>query len=265
MALPPLVVGRPIDEAGVMITGGTSGAGLATAIQFAAAGARRIALIGRDEARGRRACDTVREAAPRADVAFFAADANRLDEARRVAEAGRGFLERVDVLVNSTLAEFTPHLFHDTPPEDIQPIVVDRLMAPLLMCRFVLPWMREQKSGVIVNVASDAAKVATPGESVIATAMAGLVMFSRTLAMEAKRDGVRVNVLTPSLISGTQAAERHLQGGFSARIFDKVASRAHLGLAQPEDLASLILFLASPQAVRITGQAISVNGGISAA
>jgi len=265
LAIPPLVVGRPIADAGVLITGGTSGAGLATAVQFAVAGARRIALIGRDEARGRRACATVHAAAPQAEVAFFAADANQVAQAQRVTEAARAYLERIDVLVNSTLAKFTPQLFHDTAPQDIQPIIFDRLMAPLLMCRFVLPWMRQVKSGVIVNVASDAAKVATPGESVIATAMAGLVIFSKTLAMEAKRDGVRVNVLTPSLISGTQAAERHLQGGFSARIFDKVASRAHLGLAQPEDLASLIVFLASPQAVRITGQAISVNGGISAA
>jgi 2-hydroxycyclohexanecarboxyl-CoA dehydrogenase len=265
MTLPPLAVGRPLNEAGVLVTGGTSGAGLATALRFAAAGVRGIVLVGRDAARGRRACDMVRQAAPSAEVSHVAADANRVDEARAAVEQALKRLGRVDVLVNSTLAEFTPSLFHDTPPEAIQPIIVERLMAPLLMCRLVLPGMREHRSGVIVNVASDAAKVATPGESVIATAMAGLVIFSKTLAMEAKRDGVRVNVLTPSLISGTQAAERHLQGGFSARIFDKVASRAHLGLAQPDDLASLILFLSSPEAVRITGQAISVNGGISAA
>lgn len=265
MALPALVVGRPLAEAGVLITGGTSGVGLATALRFARAGVRGIALVGRDAGRGRRACEAVRQAAPAVDVRFIAADANRVDQARAAVEQALAQLQRIDVLVNSTLAEFTPHLFHDTPPEDIQPIIVERLMAPLLMCRFVLPSMRAQRGGAIVNVASDAAKVATPGESVIATAMAGLVIFSKTLAMEAKRDGVRVNVLTPSLISGTQAAERHLQGGFSSRIFDKVAARAHLGLAQPDDLASLILFLAGPEAVRITGQAVSVNGGISAA
>jgi 2-hydroxycyclohexanecarboxyl-CoA dehydrogenase len=264
MEIPKLVVGRELADSGALLTGGTSGAGLATAMQFAAAGVKRIALVGRDESRGLNACEAIRAQSPGVQVEFIKANANLVDQASSAAERAQKFLGRVDILVNSTLTEFTPQLFHNTAIEDIQPIIFERLMAPLLMCRVVLPWMRKERSGVIVNVASDAAKVATPGESVIATAMAGLVIFSKTLAMEAKRDGVRVNVLTPSLISGTQAAVRHLQGGFSAKIFEKVASRAHLGLAQPDDLAALIVFLASPQAVRITGQAISVNGGISA-
>lgn len=265
MAIPPAVFARPLADAAVLITGGTSGAGLATALHFAAAGVRRIGLIGRDAARGKAARDAVLAQTPDAQVEFIMADANQVEQATAAAEQAHARLGRIDVLVNSTLTEFTPQLFHHTAINQIGPIIFERLMAPLLMCRLVLPWMREQKSGVILNVASDAAKVATPGESVIATAMAGLVIFSRTLAMEAKRDGIRVNVLTPSLISGTQAAVRHLQGGFSAKIFDKVASRAHLGLAQPEDIAALAVFLASPAAARITGQTISVNGGISAA
>jgi NAD(P)-dependent dehydrogenase (short-subunit alcohol dehydrogenase family) len=125
--------------------------------------------------------------------------------------------------------------------------------------------MRAQRSGVIVNIASDAAKSATPGEAVIGAAMAAIMMFSRTVAMEAKRDGIRVNVLTPSLIAGTETSARILEGGFSARLFEKAASFANLGVAEPSDLAALIVFLASPEAGRLTGQAISVNGGISAA
>ena len=264
MAIHPPVKALPLDQCGVLITGGTSGAGLATAMQFAAAGVRRIALIGRDETRGQAAREAVLAQSPGAQVEFIMADANQVAQAGVAAGTARALLGSIDVLVNSTLTEFTPQLFHDTAIESIEPIIFDRLMAPLLMCRLVLPWMRERRTGVILNIASDAAKVPTPGESVIATAMAGLVIFSRTLAMEAKRDGVRVNVLTPSLISGTQAAKRHLEGGFSAKIFDKVASRAHLGLAQPEDIGALAVFLASPQAARITAQTISVNGGISA-
>ena len=95
--------------------------------------------------------------------------------------------------------------------------------------------------------------------------MAGIVMFTRTLAMEAKRDSVRVNVITPSLIEGTLTYDRVMRDGFSAKLFEKAARMAHLGLSQPEDLAHLIVFLSSPEACRITGQAISPNGGISAA
>jgi NAD(P)-dependent dehydrogenase (short-subunit alcohol dehydrogenase family) len=64
--------------------------------------------------------------------------------------------------------------------------------------------------------------------------------------MEAKRDGIRVNALTPSLVEGTASAERILREGFSATLFRKAGSLAHLGVSTPEDQAELILFLASP-------------------
>jgi NAD(P)-dependent dehydrogenase (short-subunit alcohol dehydrogenase family) len=118
---------------------------------------------------------------------------------------------------------------------------------------------------VIINIASDAAKLATPGESVIGAAMAAIVMFTRALAIEAKRDGIRVNALTPSLLSGTPGADRVMAEGFSKKLFEKAAAMADLGVPEPDDLAGLIVFLAGPGAARITGQAISVNGGISAA
>jgi 2-hydroxycyclohexanecarboxyl-CoA dehydrogenase len=95
--------------------------------------------------------------------------------------------------------------------------------------------------------------------------MAAIVMFTRTVAIEGKRDGIRANALTPSLIANTPTAERVLSDGFSKSLFEKAAQQAHLGVAEPEDLASLVVFLASPAAAKLTGQAISVNGGISAA
>lgn len=138
-------------------------------------------------------------------------------------------------------------------------------LPPMLLTRAVLPIMSEQGGGSIINIASDAAKVATPGESVLGGAMAAIVMFSRVAALEAKRNGVRVNAVTPSLIAGTETAERVLADGFSQGLFEKAARLAHLGVAEPGDLASLVVFLGGPGAARLTGQAISVNGGISAA
>jgi 2-hydroxycyclohexanecarboxyl-CoA dehydrogenase len=125
--------------------------------------------------------------------------------------------------------------------------------------------MQAQRGGCIINIASDAAKVATPGEALIGAAMAAIVMYSRTAAMEAKRDGVRVNAVTPSLVEGTAVSERLFQDKFSSRLFGKAASRASLGVSTPEDQAALLVFLASPAAAKLTGQAISLNGGISAA
>lgn len=251
------------ESQGVLVTGGTSGIGLATAVAFAEAGVRRIAIIGRNVERGVHAAKQI--AASGAAAKFIQANANYPDQARRAGEEAAALLGSIDVLINSTAGLFNPELFHDIPLEDIPQIVTQQLMAPLLMCSVVLPWMRSRKSGLIINIASDAAKVATPGESIIGGVMAAIVMFSRTLAMEAKRDGIRVNALTPSLVEGTATAERILAKGFSRKLFEKAARLAHLGVARPEDLAAIALFLAGPGGVKITGQAISVNGGISAA
>jgi NAD(P)-dependent dehydrogenase (short-subunit alcohol dehydrogenase family) len=256
---------RTLPESGVAITGGTSGVGLAAARMLAEAGVRRLVLMGRNEERGLAARDTVLAASPDAQVEFVAVDASDpLDATRAIAEA-HSRIGSVDVLVNSTNSSFKPALLHDTPIEEIGAMLAQQALPPLHMTRAVLPFMREQRGGAIINIASDAAKVATPGETVLGSAMAAIVMFTRATAMEAKRDGVRVNVLTPSLIPGTPSGERVLEGGFSAKLFAKALQLAHLGATDVEDLASLIVYLASPAAARLTGQAISVNGGISAA
>lgn len=106
----------------------------------------------------------------------------------------------------------------------------------------------------VINVASDAGKTATPGEAVIGAAKAAIVMFTRTLAIEAKRSGIRVNVLTPSLVNGTASTERITSAGFSAKLFAKAATQAHLGVPESEDIAALAVFLASPAARRLTAK-----------
>jgi NAD(P)-dependent dehydrogenase (short-subunit alcohol dehydrogenase family) len=135
----------------------------------------------------------------------------------------------------------------------------------MLPARAVLPQMMKQESGVILTMASDAGKVATPGEVAIGTAMAGVIMFSRALANEAKRSGVRVNCLTPSIVRNTPLYDVLMNDPFAAKIFGKAEKMASLGVVEPEDLAQMATFLASPAAAKITGQAISVNGGISMA
>jgi NAD(P)-dependent dehydrogenase (short-subunit alcohol dehydrogenase family) len=122
-----------------------------------------------------------------------------------------------------------------------------------------------QKSGSIICIASDAAKVATPGEVAIGAAMAAIVMFCRGLAIEAKRSGIRVNCLTPSVVRNTPFYDMLMADPFAGRLFAKAERLAMLGVAEPEDLGALVAFLASPAAARLTGQTISINGGISAA
>jgi 2-hydroxycyclohexanecarboxyl-CoA dehydrogenase len=256
---------RTLADSALIIAGGTAGVGLATAHAFAAAGTRRIALIGRNPERGAAALAAVRERAPNAQVIFLPADGGNLEQATRaIAEAHR-VLEGLDIVINSTTASYVPKLLFRMDPAEMLPTLLAQAMPPLVMSRLALPYLRAQKSGVILNIASDAAKVPTPGETVLGAAMAAIVTFSRTLAMEAKRDGIRVNVLTPSLIANTDLYTKVMSDAFSQKLFTNATKLANLGVAQPEDLAGLLVYLASPAAARLTGQAISLNGGISAA
>lgn len=260
------IVFRAYNESSVLITGGTSGVGLASAIQFARAGVPRIGLVGRNAERGEQARQAVLAACPDAKVSFFQGDANDLAQAQRVVEQAQAALGSIDVLLNSTMdmSRYTPEPLINLDAADIGPTMLSVVLAPMHMSRLVLPQMKAQRGGVILNVASDAAKVPTPGETILGAAMAAICVFSRTLAMEAKRFGVRVNCLTPSLIGGTPTAAHVQKGGFSAKLFAQVESMASLGVCTPDDLAAMIVYLGGPQAGKLTGQVISVNGGISA-
>lgn len=250
-------------ESGALVVGGSSGIDLQAARRLAEAGVPRIALAGRDQQRLDAATETVRNhgAVDVIGVAFDAADPTAA--AAGIQEVER-HLRGIDVLVCSVASNARPDLLHDIAPEAIADTVHGQLLPPLVTTRLVAPAMYDRGGGSIVLIASDAAKVATPGESVIGGAMAAIVMFARTVALEAKRHGVRVNVVTPSLVSGTPTTERLTSSGFSARLFAAAEKQAHLGVVEPDDVAELVGFLAGPGARRITGQTVSVNGGISA-
>lgn len=253
------------SEASAVVVGGTAGVGLAAARKFIEAGVRRIAIVGRNEARGTAAAASLEALGHGADVLFIAADANRAGDAQRIVSTVVERFGGVDILLNSTVGTAGPQLLKDIPAAELEGILVQQAMGPILMSHAALPAMIAGGRGVILNIASDAAKLATPGESVIGAAMAAIVMFTRTLAIEAKRNNIRANALTPSLIQGTLTHARMQESEFSQKLFAKAAKMAHLGVAEAEDLADLAVFLASPQASKITGQAISANGGISAA
>jgi NAD(P)-dependent dehydrogenase (short-subunit alcohol dehydrogenase family) len=261
----PGIVVKELASSGAAISGGTAGIGLASAEALLAAGVPRVVVFGRNPDRGARAVARLRELAPDATVEFVPADCHSVDSAQAAIAQAEEILDGIDVLVNSTASDVVPEILTRIPPEEVQAILVKQAVPPMLMTRLVLPLMAERRGGVIVNVSSDAAKTPTPGEAVIGAASAAIKMFSQTVALEAKRYGVRVNAITPSLVVGTEGTDRITAGeGFSAKLFARVATMADLGVTDAHDQAALVVFLASPAAARLTGQAISVNGGISA-
>lgn len=248
-----------------LVTASTSGIGLATAAAFAAAGAKAVILNGRNAERGALAVAHVRQAAPDADLSFLAGDLTGLDAAGAVVQGVLDRHGRIDALVHCGGAQVPPDLFARTDPADYRALIDGYFTAILNCCHWVVPSMVERGQGTITVVASDAGKIATPGEAVIGALKAAAIMFVRTLALEVGRNGVRVNCLSPSLVAETRSYERIMSGPFSAKVFEKAIRKARLGLPTPADIAPMAVFLASPQASKITGQAISINGGISAA
>jgi gluconate 5-dehydrogenase/3-oxoacyl-[acyl-carrier protein] reductase len=248
----------PLAEQGVVVFGGSSGIGRAVAAAFRAEGAR-VCLVARNAERGARAAEAL-------GADFVAADCADPDAAAAaVAEAGSR-LGRIDTGLVSLGGNRLPELLHRQSLADIAATVTEDLTPTLLALAALAGRMREAGGGTLIAVASDAGKVATPGETVIGANMAAIIQFTRGLALEGRRDGIRANVLTPSLVEGTALTDRLMaEGTFSSKLFAKARPLAGLGPTGPEDLAALAVFLASPAAARITGQAISVNGGISAA
>jgi NAD(P)-dependent dehydrogenase (short-subunit alcohol dehydrogenase family) len=257
---------KPLSQQSVLIVGGTSGIGLATAAALLRAGTPRLRLVGRNPERAAAAVDHLKGLGARAEVAALLADCSDPKAAKDMAATAAAGLGGVDLLVCSPGGNNLPELLFRQPIAQLNRTLMEDLAPTLNACRAVLPVMMEGGGGAIVNVASDAAKVATPGEAVIGAVMAAIVQFTRGLAIEGKREGIRANAVTPSLVEGTALTERLMaEGTFSKKLFEKARPLAALGPTTAEDLAELIVFLASPAAAKITGQAVSVNGGISAA
>lgn len=142
---------------------------------------------------------------------------------------------------------------------------INAIQAPILLpARAVMDGMAARGGGSIVCFASDAGKLATPGETPIGAAMASIIMFCRAMANEAKRNGIRVNCVTPSIVRGTPLYDSLMADEFCGKLFGKAEKLASLGVVEPDDLAELVCFLAGPGSARMTGQTISVTGGISA-
>lgn len=254
----------PISSVG-LVTGGTSGIGLACANALLQAGTTKLVIAGRSERRGRAARDTLMEAGANADVHFVSADVSTPVGASEAARTCIALFGRVDTLVSCAGGNPLPRLLHETPIEDVGPMIGSIIAGIVLPARAVLDHMMRQRSGAIICIASDAGKVATPGEVTIGAAMAAVAMFCRGLAIEAKRSGIRVNCITPSIVRSTPFYDMLMADPFASSLFSKAERRASLGVVQPEDVAAVAAFLASEAAARVTGQTVSVNGGISAA
>jgi 2-hydroxycyclohexanecarboxyl-CoA dehydrogenase len=171
----------------------------------------------------------------------------------------------IDILVNAAgWDEF--HAFLETDEEFWDRIIDLNYKGCLRVCRRVVPGMAEREYGRVVNIASDAARVGSSQEAVYAGAKAGQIAFGKTLARELARRGVTVNSVCPGptdtpLLEGMLGA-----GGAGANMVEALRKAVPMRrLGRPEDVAAAVAFLVSGRAGYITGQTLSVSGGLTMA
>lgn len=245
-----------------VITGGGGGIGGATCARFAQEGAK-VAV-----------CDLDLEAAERVARRIAAeggqAQALQCDITQRpqVDAAVAQVLSRfggIDILVNNAGWDvFLP--FTQTVPEQWERLIAINLVGALHMHHAVLPLMVERKTGRIVNIASDAARVGSSGEAVYAACKGGLVALSKTLAREHARHNITVNVVCPGPTDTALFADYKKGAGNPEKLEEAFRRAIPLGrIGQPGDLPGAIAFFASDDAAFITGQVLSVSGGLTMA
>ncbi|OKO83063.1 glucose 1-dehydrogenase [Bradyrhizobium sp. AS23.2] len=188
------------------------------------------------------------------------ADYGRVNEA---VEKGAAHFGKLDILVNNAGWDVAKP-FLETEPDLWDKIIAINLRGPLNLHKAVLPHLIAAGGGKVVNVASDAGRVGSSGESVYSACKGGLIAFSKTIARECARNNVRVNVVCPGPTDTALLRSFVGEGDYGQKIYDGLKRAIPLKrLGQPDDIPGLIAFLSSDDAGFITGQVVSVSGGLT--
>lgn len=246
-----------------LVSGGTRGIGLAIAKALVQRGAQ-VVVTGRDPAHADEALRALRALEPRA--------------AAEIGEAGNhaamaAIVERVvqrcgglDILVSAGAAgPIGPTPFAEMTAAQIEASIQARLYPRIFPVHAALPALRARGGGTVLMITTDAARHPTPGEAVIGAVGAAIVLMTKALAREFSRWNIRVNALALTLTSETPAWDRIFsKPGFENRLFSKALERFPQGRAPTAaEVAEVAAFLASEAASQVTGQTVSVNGGLS--
>lgn len=246
---------RPLDGMVAIVTGASSGIGRAIVMAYVEAGAR-VALVSR---RADVLAQTAHDADPTGEnVLTVAVDVTAPDAGATILEAVLERFGRIDVLVNNAGMHYPTPLLR-TSMEDWNAILELNLISAVNLTRAVGAELVRQKSGCVINVTSSWATRAMPQHSAYVTAKAALAHFTRTMAREWARHGVRVNALAPGYFS----TEITREGMDDPEMLDKMLGVIpQRRIAEPGEITPLAVYLASPAASYVTGASYVIDGGM---
>jgi NAD(P)-dependent dehydrogenase (short-subunit alcohol dehydrogenase family) len=243
-----------------LVTGATSGIGRAAALALGDAGWWVLAG-GRDPERG---AEVAAELAGRVGGEFAAAELADDGAAQRLVDRAVAATGRLDLVVYSAGTHFLAAV-EDTDPSDYDRLMAVNLRGAVLLARAAVPAMRASGGGVIVNVSSEAGLVAVPGQVAYNVSKAGLLMLTRSIAVDHAGDGIRAVSICPGT-TRTPLVERAIHSAADPEAHERwlASSRPAGRLGVPEEIAAAIVFAASDQASFMTGSEIVVDGGYTA-
>ncbi len=242
----------------ILVTGATGAIGYEIAAQAAADGAV-VAVHGSQRPNVESAMARLRRRVPGARLIAAEADFRQVDEIEAMVSKVAAEAGRLDAVIHCGIAgaQGVGGLLANTDPHKLGEHAALVLGSFQRLCLAVLPHLTV-RGGTIIGFASDSGRFAATRQSVIGAAFAGIMTFVRNLAVETARNGVRVHCISPSFVAETPVYAAHAARAGAAR------DRAGLGLPTPADIAPMALFLCGPGAAKITGQIISINGGLNA-
>jgi len=234
----------------VMVTGGGGAIGAAICRRFAN---ERVLVVDRNREAAERVAKEVNGKALVFDIANYSQ-----------AKAALASHE-IHVLVNNAGWDRFQN-FVDTKPEDWDALIDINLRGPMNMHHLIVPQMVARGSGRVINISSDAARVGSSGEAVYAACKGGIISFSKTLAREVARQGITVNVVCPGPTDTTILRGFLGEDEAGKKVYDALVRAIPMKrVGQPDDIPGIVAFLASDEAAFITGQVISVSGGLTMA
>lgn len=241
-----------LDGKTALVTGGASGIGRATVLELARCGARVICA----DVNAEKGAELAREAGGNS-IEFAAIDLADFSSARSCADDVLGRHSRIDILVNAAgWNDIQP--FMENKPDYMDRVLAINLGGMLHLTQALLPPMIAAGRGKVVNVSSDAGRVGSSGETAYAAAKGGVIAFTKSLAREVARYSINVNCVCPGPTDTPMLQSRpdKLKEAFIRAIPFK-------RFAKPHEIADAILFFASSRSDYITGQVLSVSGGLT--